>query len=93
MTEPAFKVWRVLEEKEVTDEQGHKYRTITKKECVGEIVNPKQEVYRSADGGLPNVSARAIVTSKFPRKSDGATPSLLSSMSRRRNGAGGRWWR
>jgi hypothetical protein len=42
---PAFKVWRVLEEKEVADEQGHKYRVITKKEFVGEIVNPKQEIY------------------------------------------------
>lgn len=45
MTGPAFKVWRVLEEKEVDDEQGHKYRVITKKEFVGEIVNPKQEIY------------------------------------------------
>ena len=45
MTGPAFKVWRVLEEKEVADEQGHKYRTIMKKEFVGEIVNPKQEIY------------------------------------------------
>jgi hypothetical protein len=41
----AFKVWRVPEEKEVADEQGHKYRVITKKEFVGEIVNPKQEIY------------------------------------------------
>jgi hypothetical protein len=45
MTSPAFKVWRVLEEKEVTDAQGHKYKTITKKEFVGEIVNPHQEIY------------------------------------------------
>ena len=45
MPDPAFKVWRVLEEKEVTDEHGHKYRTITKKEAAGEIVNPKQEIY------------------------------------------------
>ncbi len=44
-TSPAFKVWRVLKEKEVADEQGHKYRTITKKEFIGEIVNPRQEIY------------------------------------------------
>ena len=46
----------------------------TKRELFGEIVNPNQEVYRNADGGLPSVSARAIVTSKFPRKSDSARP-------------------
>ncbi len=45
MTNPAFKVWRVLDEKEITDGQGHKYKTITKKEFVGEIVNPRQEIY------------------------------------------------
>jgi len=45
MTVPAFKVWRVLEEKDVTDEQGHKFRMITKKEFIGEIVNPRQEIY------------------------------------------------
>ena len=40
MTDPTFKVWRVLEEIEVTNEQGHKYRVITKKQFVLEIVNP-----------------------------------------------------
>ena len=45
MAGPAFKVWRVLEEKEVADEQGHKYRIVVRKEFVGEIVNPRQEVY------------------------------------------------
>lgn len=45
MTSLAFKVWRVLEEKEVADEHGHKYRTITKREFIGEIVNPRQEIY------------------------------------------------
>ncbi|HVB56795.1 MAG TPA: hypothetical protein VNE63_10245 [Candidatus Acidoferrales bacterium] len=45
MTDPVFKVWRVVEEKKVADEQGHKYRTITKKEFIGEIVNPRQEIY------------------------------------------------
>lgn len=45
MIAPAFKVWRVLEEKEVTDAQGHKYKTITKKEFVGKIMNPRQEIY------------------------------------------------
>ena len=45
MAGPAFKVWRVLEEKEVADEQGRKYRVITRKEFVGEVVNPQQEVY------------------------------------------------
>jgi hypothetical protein len=45
MSDPIFKVWRVLEEKEVADEQGHKYRTVTKKEFAGEIVNPRQEIY------------------------------------------------
>jgi len=45
MTGPVFKVWRVLEEKEVADEQGHKFRMITKKEFIGEIVNPRQGIY------------------------------------------------
>jgi len=45
MTGPAFKVWRVLEEKEVADEQGNKYRMIAKKEFVGEILKPKQGIY------------------------------------------------
>ena len=45
MTSLPFKVWRVLEEKEVADEQGHKYRTITKKAFIGEIVDPRQEIY------------------------------------------------
>jgi hypothetical protein len=45
MTSPAFKVWRVLEEKEIADDQGHKYKTITKKEFIGEIMNPRQEIY------------------------------------------------
>jgi hypothetical protein len=45
MSGPAFKVWRVLEEREVADAQGHKYKTITKKEFVGEIVKPRQEIY------------------------------------------------
>jgi hypothetical protein len=45
MADHTFKVWRVLEEKEVTNEHGHKYRIITKKEFVGEIANPRQEIY------------------------------------------------
>lgn len=43
MTGPAFKVWRVLEESEVADERGNRYRVVANKEFVGEIVNIKQE--------------------------------------------------
>jgi hypothetical protein len=35
----------VLKEKAVANEQGNKYRMITKKEFVREIVNPRQEIY------------------------------------------------
>ncbi|MGB8676077.1 MAG: hypothetical protein WCD27_17155, partial [Candidatus Acidiferrales bacterium] len=42
---PAFEVWRVVEEREISDEQNHKYKMITKKEFVGEIANPRQEIY------------------------------------------------
>lgn len=45
MTAAAFKVWRVLEEKEVADDQGRKYKTITKRKFLGEIANPRQEIY------------------------------------------------
>ncbi|MGH9700431.1 MAG: hypothetical protein ACRD52_13375 [Candidatus Acidiferrales bacterium] len=45
MSNLAFKVWRVLEEKEVADEHGHRYKVISRKEFAGEIVNPKQEIY------------------------------------------------
>ena len=45
MTSPAFNVWRVLEEKEVADDQGRKYKTIKKKEFIGEIVSPRQGIY------------------------------------------------
>jgi len=38
-------MWRMLNEQEVTHEQSRKYRVITKKEFVGRIVNPKQEIY------------------------------------------------
>ncbi len=41
MADNAFKVWRILEETEPEDK---KVRTITKKEFVGEIVNPKEEI-------------------------------------------------
>lgn len=37
-----FKVWRILEEQELPD---GKHRVVTKKKFVGEIENPKQEIY------------------------------------------------
>lgn len=40
----AFKVWRVLEEQESNDGHGA-IRVITKKEFVGEIESPKEEIY------------------------------------------------
>ncbi|HEV2289162.1 MAG TPA: hypothetical protein VGR81_09440 [Candidatus Acidoferrales bacterium] len=42
MAAESFKVWRVLEETESAD---GKVRTITKKEFVGEIEKPKEEIY------------------------------------------------
>lgn len=42
MAENGFKVWRILEE---TESEDKKMRTITKKEFVGEIENPKEEIY------------------------------------------------
>lgn len=42
MTSEGFKVWRILEETETDDK---KVRTITKKEFVGEIASPKEEIY------------------------------------------------
>lgn len=42
MSSSEFKVWRVL--KEATSQDG-KLRTITKKEFVGEIENPKEEIF------------------------------------------------
>lgn len=42
MANSAFKVWRVLEE---TESEDKKVRTITKKEFVGAIENPKEEIY------------------------------------------------
>lgn len=38
----AFRVWHVLEE---TESEDKKVRTITKREFVGEIANPKEEIY------------------------------------------------
>jgi hypothetical protein len=45
MVGPAFKVWRILEEREVGDDQNGKYLLITKKEFVGEIVDPREEIF------------------------------------------------
>jgi hypothetical protein len=45
MAAPAFKMWRMLKEQEVTHEQNRKYRVMAKKEFVGKIVNPKREIY------------------------------------------------
>ncbi|HEV2488986.1 MAG TPA: hypothetical protein VGT03_04195 [Candidatus Acidoferrales bacterium] len=42
MAQEGFKVWRVLEEMESED---GKVRTITKKQFIGEIQKPKEEIY------------------------------------------------
>lgn len=42
MADSAFKVWRILEE---TESEDKKVRTITKREFVGAIENPKEEIY------------------------------------------------
>jgi len=42
MAQEGFKVWRVLEE---TESEDGKVRTITKKEFIGEIASPKEEIY------------------------------------------------
>lgn len=44
MAAGAFKVWRVLEEQGSNDGHGT-IRVITKKEFVGEIENPREEIY------------------------------------------------
>lgn len=44
MVAGAFKVWRVLEEQGSNDGHGT-IRVITKKEFVGEIENPKEEIF------------------------------------------------
>jgi hypothetical protein len=42
MADLRFKIWRILEEQESPN---GKHRVVTKKEFVGEIENPKQEIY------------------------------------------------
>lgn len=42
MADNAFEVWRVLEE---TESEDKRVRTITKNEYIGEITNPKEEIY------------------------------------------------
>ncbi|HEV2299865.1 MAG TPA: hypothetical protein VGR72_15265 [Candidatus Acidoferrales bacterium] len=42
MAQDGFKVWRVLGE---TQSEDGKVRTITKKEFIGEIASPKEEIY------------------------------------------------
>ncbi|MFZ0638584.1 MAG: hypothetical protein WAN33_01075 [Candidatus Acidiferrales bacterium] len=44
MASEKFRVWRILEETETKDEHGS-IRVITKKELIGEIEKPKEEVY------------------------------------------------
>lgn len=44
MTCEGFSVWRILEEAETKDEHGT-IRVVTKKELVGEIGKPKEEIY------------------------------------------------
>ncbi|MGC1935282.1 MAG: hypothetical protein WA681_09705, partial [Candidatus Acidiferrales bacterium] len=44
MTTEKFKVWRILEETETKDEHGT-IRVATKKQLVGEIEKPKEEIY------------------------------------------------
>jgi hypothetical protein len=45
MSGEVFKVWRVLEEEEQSDETGQMRSVIVRKELVGEILNPAQEAY------------------------------------------------
>lgn len=44
MTCEGFKVWRILEEAETKDEHGT-IRVVTRKQLVGEIGKPKEEIY------------------------------------------------
>ncbi|MGB6877080.1 MAG: hypothetical protein WBD87_13710 [Candidatus Acidiferrales bacterium] len=44
MASEKFRVWRILEETETKDEHGS-IRVITKKELLGEIEKPKEEIY------------------------------------------------
>lgn len=44
MTSEEFKVWRILEETATKDEHGT-IRVVTKKQLVGEIRKPKEEIY------------------------------------------------
>jgi hypothetical protein len=44
MASEKFRVWRILEETETKDEHGS-IRVITKKELIGEIEKPKEEIY------------------------------------------------
>lgn len=44
MTSEEFKVWRILEETETKDEHGT-IRVVTKRQFVGEIGKPKEEIY------------------------------------------------
>lgn len=44
MSSSEFKVWRILEETETKDEHGT-IRVVTKKQLVGEIGKPKEEIY------------------------------------------------
>lgn len=48
MASEGFKVWRVLQEEELEGQKGRRgkrLRTITKKEFIGEIEKPKEEIY------------------------------------------------
>lgn len=61
MTSEEFKVWRILEEAETKDEHGT-IRVVTKKQLVGEIGKPKEEIY----------ATKATISSKSPKKFTGA---------------------
>jgi hypothetical protein len=53
MAHPQFKVWRIVEEQESSD---RKHRVITRKEYVGEIESPRQEIYLTWNELAENLS-------------------------------------